>query len=92
MEEREIISLIIACLVMGFLAFEWRRLNRIPNFGILFSCFAFLFVSWSLSVFEALFFKELLNFCQHLASGISGICLGIWCWLVYRCKKQVGDD
>jgi hypothetical protein len=88
MEEREILSLIIGCLVMGFVLIEWRRLKRIPNFGILFSCFTFLFASWFFSVFEAIFFKEFLNFCQHLASGLSGILLAVWCRCVYIQHKR----
>ena len=88
MEERELISLVIGCLVMGFLLFEWQRVKRIPNFGRLFSCFTLLFMSWFLSVIEIFFFEGVLNFFQHLASGISGVLLFAWCRSVYKGKNK----
>ncbi|HMA85325.1 MAG TPA: hypothetical protein VKN73_06460 [Desulfosalsimonadaceae bacterium] len=88
MEERELISLVIGCLVMGFVLFEWRRLRRIPNFGLLFSCFTLLFVSWSLSAIENFFFDGFFNFLPHLASGVSAILLFAWCRSVYRAPKK----
>ena len=88
MAERELISLVIGCLVMGFVLFEWRRLRRIPHFGLLFSCFTLLFASWSLSVIENFFYEGLLNFFQHLAGGVSGILLFLWCRSIYKGKNK----
>ena len=78
MEEREVLSFLISCCVMFFLLFQWRKIIRIPHAKILIACFVTLFASWAFSVIEDIFWKERLNFMQHLCSGISGVLLAIW--------------
>jgi len=88
MAVHEFISLIISCLVMGFVFLQWHQFKRIQNFSLLFLCFVFVFAASAFSVFEHFYLYPSLNFLQHFASALSGILLAIWCRLVYVDTKK----
>lgn len=87
MEEREVLSFIISCCVMVFVLFQWPKIRRFPHAKILLTCFVTLFLSWALSVIEDVFWKDELNFLQHLCSGVSGALLAYWLRAVAKSKR-----
>lgn len=88
MEEREVLSFLISCCVLIFISFHWPKIARFPHAKILLICFVTLFASWAFSVVEDLFWKEKLNFLQHLCSGLSGVILAFWLRAVSISKKE----
>ena len=90
MEEREILSFIIGCCVMGFVIFQGGNIKKLPYSPLLYTCFVFLFASWGFSVIEGIAWEPGFNFLQHLCSGISGILLAFWCRNLYKewCSQE----
>ena len=72
------LSLLLGSFVFVFGLIHWAKIKRLPKARWLAACFVTLYASWAFSVIEDLFWKERLNFLQHLFSGISGILLAIW--------------
>ena len=81
-EEREALTLLLGSFVLLFIAWNRTAIVQIPASRYLMAAFGFIFASLAFSVAEDLLWKDLLNFLQHLCSGIGGVLMAAWCWFV----------
>ena len=79
--------LLLAVGVVVFIVFQRETLRSVPNWPMLFASFILLFASLAFSVIEDLFWKTLIDSIQHLCSGLSGVCMAIWCKLTFASRE-----
>lgn len=82
-EQRELLSLLIAAAVVVYLSLHSHRLRRVRHYRPLLASFLVLAASWFCSVIEGFFWEDGFNTLQHFFSGLSAILLAIWCRRVY---------
>ena len=87
-EVRESMALIAACVVSTFFYLHRAKLVRLPYWGLLMVSFGLLVSSLACSMIEELFWKEVLDFVQHLLAPLSVVLLAIWSWLTFVRHKE----
>jgi len=87
-QENELFMLLLGGGVFIFVLKNRLRLNRLPAFGILISGFCVLFTGWIITVVEGFFWKEFLNYLEHICYAISSILTAVWCLNVFKSKKE----
>jgi hypothetical protein len=83
-QENEIVMLLLGT---GLFFFVWKnrsQLERIQGWKILESGFYILFTAWILTVLEGFFWKNLINYLEHICYALSSIILAAWCYKVFR--------
>jgi hypothetical protein len=86
-EQREVITLLLAIGVLVFIAIQRETLKSVPNWPVLLTSFLFLLTSLTCSVVEALIWETLIDSIQHLCSGLSAVCMAIWCKLTFLSRE-----
>ncbi len=52
----------------------------------IFTAFFFLFGGWILTIFDGFYWKDTINFLEHLCYAFSSLSLAIWTWRVFASK------
>ena len=79
----EVIGLVLAIAVLIFYLWNRSRLHELPAFGILLAAFLSLLTGLVLTVLEGLFWREVLNFLEHVGYAVSALLLALWFWIVF---------
>ena len=87
-QENEILMLLLGICVFVFIQKNWIRLRNIPESKTLIAGFSMLLAGWLMTVLEGFFLKELLNYCEHMCYAGSALLLTVWCWKVFRSRKE----
>jgi len=88
-DNSEAIVFLMGIGVMIFITVNYPQLKRLPSAKILIAAFCALLLGWLFTILEGFFWKEALNFIEHLNYAVSSILLAFWCWQVFRKKKDV---
>jgi len=87
-QENEILMLIIGLGVFIFVLGNRSQLKRIPHADWLLLGFYMLLVGWVLTVAESFLWEGVLNFLEHACYAAGSVLLAVWCWKVFRDKRE----
>lgn len=88
MEANELIVFLIGAGVLFFFQINSLRLRKGPFMGILLAAFGFMLGGWFLSIVEGFFFKEAVNFFEHICYSMSSIMLALWFFKMSRPRER----
>lgn len=89
-QENEIIILLLGIGVFVFILGNHKQLWRIPFSKILISGFCLTLAGWMFTVLEGFFWKEFLNFIEHVCYAGSSILVAFWCVRVFGIREEGG--
>ena len=87
LEERELISAILAIAVLLFVVRNRGKLGRIPHPRLLVLTFVTLAISLACTVIEVLHWEAVFNFLQHTFAAASMVFLAIWTWFAFARRE-----
>jgi hypothetical protein len=87
-QENEIVMLIIGLGVFIFVLGNRPQLKRIPHADWFLPAFYLLLAGWILTVVENILWGEVLNYLEHICYAAASLLLAVWCWKVFRGKKE----
>lgn len=88
MQHIEIVIFLLGACVVMFIIANRSGLRRIPAWKTFISAFFALYISWVLTIFEDFFWRDFLNYLEHLGYAISSILLAVWCWQVFGVRRE----
>jgi len=91
-EEGELLVFILGIVVFIFILINYEHLKTIPKFNFFLISVILILIAWFATVFEALFFYNLLNFIEHLFYVLSSIFILIWIILIMRKRSAEKND
>jgi len=83
----EIIMFVLGLGILAVSLINYSTLKKIDSFKTLVMTFYLLLTAWALTVFEALFAHNLLNYLEHFCYALSSIFLLAWFWKVFGKAK-----
>ncbi|MCK4824454.1 hypothetical protein KA005_52370 [bacterium] len=87
-QENEIIMLLLGIGVLIFVLGNRQRLQRVPASKILISGFCTALIGWIFTVLEGFFWKDFLNFIEHICYAGSSVLVAFWCFKVFGSRKE----
>ncbi len=87
-DHSEIITFLIGIGVLIFILVNYSELKRLPSAKILIAAFCVMLAGWTFTILEGFFWKNILNFAEHLSYAISSVLLAAWCWRVFKKSKD----
>ena len=82
-QENEIVMLVLALGVGGFLLADRVLMRRIPSFRILAVGFGCLTAAFVFTVVEGFFLHDPFNLLEHASYALSACCVAFWCRRVF---------
>jgi hypothetical protein len=87
-QEDEIIMLLLGIGVLIFIRGNRLKLKRLPSSSIFIAGFCVLLLGWIMTVLESYFWKELLNYFEHICYAASSVLVTTWSWKVFGRRKE----
>lgn len=87
-DHSEVIVFLMGIGVMIFIIVNYPQLKHLPSAKILIASFCVLLAGWLFTILEGFFWKNILNFAEHLSYAISLVLLAVWCRMVFRKSKD----
>ena len=87
-QENEIVMLLLGGGVFIFTLTNRLMFNRLPAWKILFAGLYLLFAGWILTVLEGFFWKDFLNYVEHMCYAGSSVLVAVWCCKVFGSGKE----
>ena len=87
-QENEIIMLLLGIGVLIFILGNRLKLKRLPSSSIFITGFCVLLLGWIMTVLESYFWKELLNFFEHICYAASSVLVATWSWKVFGRREE----
>ena len=84
MHENEVLVWLLGSVVLGFLVMYREQLRRLPASGILFAAYVAVWLAWTATNLEHLFWYQPFNVIEHIAYAANGMLLLLWCWFAFR--------
>lgn len=85
-QENEIIMLLFGAGFLLILIKNNERVTQIPKAGYLLSAYYILLAGWVLTVCEAFFLYDIMNFMEHACYAVSALISLIWCIKAFAAK------
>jgi len=89
-QENEVVMLLLGVGVSLFILGNRSQLRRLPASTILIAGFHVLLAAWVLTVLEGFFWKDILNFVEHLCYAATSVLVAVWCWKVIGREAREG--
>ncbi|MFC2105967.1 hypothetical protein ACFLS0_04385 [Candidatus Bipolaricaulota bacterium] len=83
-QDNELFNAVLALAVLVFLFTQRRALQRLYKHSILLSAYGILFVGWVATIFEGLFWPNVLNIAEHICYACSALLFSYWCWVAFQ--------
>ena len=87
-QENEIIMLLLGLGVFIFVLGNRRPLQRVPVSKVLISGFCTALTACIFTVLEGFFWKDFLNFMEHICYALSSVLVAFWCFKVFGNRKE----
>lgn len=89
-DENEVVMLVMGLVVLILILLNFRRLQSVFSFNLLFSAYCFMTVGWIATVLEGYVSENALNVLEHSCYAAGMLTLAVWCWKLPPRKKK--DD
>ena len=87
-QENEVVMLVLGLGVLIFVLVNISQLKRIGSSATLILGFYFLLAGWVLTVLEGFWWRDLLNYLEHMFYTAGSISVAVWCWTVFGASKE----
>ena len=83
-QDNEMFNVVLGFAVLIFLFIQFRSLQRLPRRAILLSSYVVLLTGWVATVFEGMFWPNVLNIAEHACYALSSLLFSLWCLVALR--------
>ena len=90
LQHNEIVMFLLGTCVLIFTIANRSMLKRLPEWKTFIAAFYTLFMSWIMTILEGFFWRDFLNYLEHMGYAASSILLAVWCWRVFGSQKGTG--
>lgn len=87
MHEHEILTFLLASLVLLFIAIYRKDVRQLPGSRWLVAAYLSLWFAWAATNLEHLLFPVFFNSVEHLAYLTNSLLLAGWCWYAVRRRQ-----
>lgn len=87
MHEHEIMTFLLASLVLLFIGIYRKDVKHLPGVRWLVLAYLALWFAWFATNLEHMLFPLFFNAVEHLAYTINSLLLAGWCWFVVRTRQ-----
>jgi len=87
-QANEIITLLLGVGVFIFIFGNRQQLTGSSELKILIFGFYLILAGWIFTVLEGFFWRDFLNFIEHLCYATSSVLIAIWCFKVFKWRDE----
>lgn len=87
MHEHEILTFLLASLVLLFVGIYRNDVRQLPGARWLVAAYLSLWFAWAATNLEHLVFPLFFNSVEHFAYLTNGLLLAGWCWFIVRSRQ-----
>ena len=88
MHENEMLVWFLGTLVLAFLIFYRQQLHRLPNSLLLLIAYLAVWISWTATNLEHLFFYQFFNVVEHIGYALNGVLMLSWCCFAFVLQSR----
>lgn len=84
LHENELMVWMLGSVVLVFLLMYRKELRRLPASALLFTAYVSVWLAWSATNLEHVFWYRSFNIIEHVGYALNGVLLLCWCWFAFR--------
>lgn len=78
-DKNEVIVLVVATGVLLLLWVNREGMRRVPAARLFVTAYGVIYIAWCFTVLEGMFWPDLLNLLEHMATAAAAVLFACWC-------------